>query len=540
MSTPSRYARLFALIVLLGLCALILFSAAGTARAHAVLISSAPSHGQRSATPSQTVTLRFSEPITRFQLELVSRDGKPLALDGNRRGNDIVAKLPSSLSDGVYAVNWRVRSEDGHPVSSAIVFGVGHSLDATAYDVIGAGGDGIEEFTLVFRYMFLTSVMFSVGGTFFSTWIGQGIPRKVNAFLLAIGMLAAAGLLGLLGLEENAAPFGAVFDLSTWRSAISSSLGRSMLATGVALLFSCAALFIGRGARTNSAISLILLGPALALTGHAAGAGIAWLSFAAVSVHISAATFWVGALPGLFAALGQPGGSATLSRFSRAIVFSVAGFLAAGIYLAWLQLGAVEALWNTAYGRAFVVKISLVAAALVIGLLNRLVFTPRIRRQGAVASRSMRRAVLVEIGLIALVLVPTTLWRVTPPPRALALSVPVETRLHIHSEKAMAEISFATDRDLVFDAQVFISGPELDPLDPKEVTMSLSSRSSSVSAFSIPLERDGPGRWKARRAAVPCDCEWNVHLSLLVTDFELVELDAQTKLLEHPYKSDVP
>ena len=38
-----------------------------------------------------------------------------------------MAMLPADLADGTYVATYRIVSEDGHPISGSLVFGVGHA-----------------------------------------------------------------------------------------------------------------------------------------------------------------------------------------------------------------------------------------------------------------------------------------------------------------------------------------------------------------------------------------------------------------------------
>lgn len=107
-----------------------LFGAVAPAVAHDQLVSSTPENGQLLDTAPAEITLTFTEPV------LDSGMGSAIVvLDAN--GTDWVAgpltvndtavnaPLKSDLPNGVYTVEWRVVSADGHPISAGFVFGVG-------------------------------------------------------------------------------------------------------------------------------------------------------------------------------------------------------------------------------------------------------------------------------------------------------------------------------------------------------------------------------------------------------------------------------
>ena len=444
----------------------------------------------------------------------------------------MVGELTEPLAAGVHALNWRAQSEDGHPVSGAVVFSIGAA--AIPDDFKSPASETVPVWlTWCAKALFYVSCFLGVGGSFYATWIARRKAGPSTLVFLLSGLISGAGLILLLGCETLDAGSVSLLDAASWQAGLRSSLGRcntlAFLAIGLALL----ARWQGSNARIMTAASLLLLGPAFALTGHASGAGIPWLSFLAISVHVAAVCFWAGALPGLWRDLApaNPRGTRALLRFSAAIPFAVGAMLAAGLYLAFVQLGSPEAVLTTGYGRVLVAKLMLVAAALGLGTWNRIALTPRAEAGKEAAAASMRRVIVVEIVLILAVAATTALWRFTPPPRALNLASPAVVQVHIHDAAAMANLTFETRQDLRFDAEIILTNAEFDPFDAKELTLTLAARDESVARFAVKLEHVAPGQWRAERAMAPCDCQWRIRLDALVSDFDLVTLEGDVKLL---------
>ncbi|MBL6080124.1 copper resistance protein CopC [Belnapia sp. T18] len=98
----------------------------GAVRAHAALVATMPEDGASLAEAPSEVTLRFDEVVTPLSLRIVGPDGVALALPGlPGPGAVLSARLPPGLGRGVYLLDWRVVSTDGHPVAGALAFGVG-------------------------------------------------------------------------------------------------------------------------------------------------------------------------------------------------------------------------------------------------------------------------------------------------------------------------------------------------------------------------------------------------------------------------------
>jgi copper transport protein len=506
------------------------------ALAHAVLIASSPTQGEHLEVSPKTLTLRFSETVTRVAISLVSAEGAPLQIPATIAGMEVSAALPEPLPDGAYALNWRVLSEDGHPVGAALVFAVGQTGDTGRLrtdPTQQASQLGVAIY--ITKFLFYASCLMGVGGTFFAFWIARIQPGRSTRALLCVAGICAIMLVGLLGLDAQGAGLTSIADPVIWVAGLESSLASSMAIALLSLCLARVAFGIVSSARVLSLLSIAMLGPAFALTGHASGAGIAWLSFVAVSIHVVAATFWAGALPGLWRLLGfnHPGQSASLARFSAAIPVSIATLMLAGTYLAWLQVGDLSSLWNTAYGNVLLVKLALVLTTLAIGAYNRLFLTAPAVNGNRSAVLSMKKLVAIEVLLVLLILAATALWRFTPPPRELAQIVPATTTMHIHTEDAMATILLQTSASLRFDAEVSLQTATFDVLDPMELKMRMSSTDSRVAAFEVPVHRVSPGFWRADQIQAPCECEWNVRLDVLVSDFDQVTLEGQTSLSAH-------
>ncbi|MFB9839447.1 copper resistance CopC family protein [Actinoallomurus acaciae] len=98
---------------------------AGTASAHAHLVSSTPKHTATVAGPVTEVTLRFNEPINPavVQVKVTGPDGRDHT-DGRPRidGAALTQGLKNDMGAGRYAIAFRVVSHDGHPVSEQLHF----------------------------------------------------------------------------------------------------------------------------------------------------------------------------------------------------------------------------------------------------------------------------------------------------------------------------------------------------------------------------------------------------------------------------------
>jgi copper transport protein len=523
----ARGRALFALV------AFVLLFFPTLAAAHAVLVSSTPAQGERLLDTPKLLALRFSEAVTRVDATLVSRDGAPRKLKTVVTGADVSAELPEPLADGAYAFTWRIVSEDGHPVSASVVFSIGEGSSSADFNAVMTNGGWIAAATWATKFVFYCATMFGVGGVFFSIVIARERPRLATMSMLALSGLCAVTLVVLFCLEEAGGEIAAMATLEALAVVLDCSLVKSVSLILVSLCLAFGAGRFPRGGAAFSTAALAIVGPAFALTGHASGAGLQWLSFSAVSLHVISVAFWAGSLPGLWSVLGRekPGQREALLRFSSAILLSTTTLLLAGGYLAVVQIGTPYALLTTDYGSVLLAKLSLVAVALALGTWNRLVLTQPVSLGSASAAAAMKAIVAVEIALVIVILGVTALWRFTPPPRALALRGPITASVHIHNAAAMATMTFDTAPDLRFDVKISLTNGDFDTIDPREVKLRMSSSEGAIAPFDIQLHRLSPGLWRAEHVQAPCDCDWNLRLGVLVSDFEMLDLDGKVKLL---------
>jgi len=121
------------LAALLGLSALWLSLLCTPALAHARLIQTDPADGERLSWPPEQVQLRFNEPIEAAftPVKVFGPQGGRIDRDNARVAPDDARVLVVDLKDlseghptGVYTVEWRVTSADGHPVNGSYEFTV--------------------------------------------------------------------------------------------------------------------------------------------------------------------------------------------------------------------------------------------------------------------------------------------------------------------------------------------------------------------------------------------------------------------------------
>ena len=450
------------LIVLAAAAASLALPAA--ARAHAALLQTTPVASKIVNAPPKQVSLRYSEAVEpRFAIVSVTNvaGGKETAGAPSRspsNADTLVVPL-KQLYEGWYLVYWRVISVDGHPVRGAFTFAVGPNAGPAPQFVIPSISETAATPRLVAaRWLAFLSIMAAIGLFVLRIAVARPLVSRVagtrlRSVTIAFGAAAVLGLLVipiyvLLSTAEFALrsfwSFGALFRLVRV-----SAFGRGWL--DLELVF---ALFAGAAAiaiwldrperRQRSLAALIALFGALGAAaacllvpgtvGHAGQTTPRGLSLAFDWFHLAAGSVWVGGLIGLVVlAASLPAARRVAAlivcvpRFSNTAFVAVLVLIGAGTGSAVQHLPTLASLWQTSYGKALLVKIALLAAAVLLASVNLLRTVPRFKASarrpelGAPAASLLRRLVAGESLLVAgAVLAAAVLSSLAPPSKALA------------------------------------------------------------------------------------------------------------------------
>ncbi|GAB4193219.1 MAG: copper resistance protein CopC [Roseiflexaceae bacterium] len=439
----SHFFRAFGAALLLAL-----LLAPARAEAHANLVDSDPPAGAVLASSPSELVLEFTEELDPgfSQVELFDSamrrlNAGPGQIDPAvpRRLRLAVAELPQ----GSYTALWRARSAvDGHVTEGNLPFGIGVAPAETGLlPPPGTPPPAIAPappLDSALRWLSLLAATLMLGGLPFGLLVWLPLAKgnqdaalaaetqhqtlNTQNFILIGGiLLVIATLLFLVSQAAGATgvglaqAFGApLADLLRGRSGL---LG--LVRAGLALLIMALAWRLPPVERAPGRWWLLLvLGAALLLTfslgSHAAaqpsGAALALL---ADWLHLAALVLWLGGLPALLGALliarAHPQAIAAgplVARFSRLALLAVAVLALTGSYSALQQIGSVEQLTGTTYGRALLVKLGLFGLLLVLAAANLLVLSPRLRGQPSAgpALRALGRTVSAELLLGAVVL----------------------------------------------------------------------------------------------------------------------------------------
>ena len=400
--------------------------------AHASLRYESPSFKQRVSVSPRQVVLQFDQPVVALPnaIQVLTPDGKNLA--GEARAipsqRELVAPLPR-LPKGPYTIRWEAVSNDGHIVSGVYTFGVRVNAPPVT-DAVGAQGPTRAED--IVRWLYFVGLALSVGGLGFMLLVARGsLPARAQRRFYWIAGAGAVGVLEvgivsflLRGEDALQLPFGRFLygDLSPLAGG--TRFGKAFVAMELGFALILAFVFLAwlteRRAFLWAAFGLgLVFASGLSLSGHATETHRAWLAELADWVHLTAAMLWVGGLVQLVAVVWPAAPElrrTAFLRFSRLATVCVALLLGAGTYLSIVRLPHVRDLWTTGYGHVLLVKLALVATALLWGAAHKFLAVPRIESPSVVGrlARSMlgESAVAMAVLLAAAILVDSK-----PPPQ---------------------------------------------------------------------------------------------------------------------------
>lgn len=498
----------------------------GAASAHASLVSTSPARDSVVAEAPATLVLTFNEPVSPLVLTLVTPKGTALPLaDYTMDSSAVMIAAPPGLGEGSFVLSYRVVSEDGHPVAGSIIFAIG-APSATATEVLDQIDWPVRLAIWAGKVGLYSGLLLGVGGVFFFAWTaGQPHTGARLQPLLGLGLVAASFSIGLQGLDALGLHWDGLWQLKTWSTGFSTSFGPSAAIAIASMLLAWVAPYtLGR------AISLVAfagIGLALAATGHASAAEPQWLTRPAVFVHAVSVAYWIGALLPLWVMLRSrmPEAITALRRFSRIIPFALLALIASGITLAIIQIGGPEAIFTTAYGLVFALKMALVITLILLAAINRWWLTQRVEQGESQATRHLLRMLAVEMLLALAILGTVATWRFTPPPRALVPTVamaPAPLALMVHSDQAMIDIELSSARAGPLSADIVLMGADMGPLDAQALTVELSNPAAGIEPLTFPAEKQPDGHWRIADMMVPMPGQWQLDFGIRISDFALV------------------
>ncbi|HLY83025.1 MAG TPA: CopD family protein, partial [Acidimicrobiales bacterium] len=300
-------------------------------------------------------------------------------------------------------------------------------------------------------------------------------------------------------------------------------------------------------------------------------------------VHLAAASVWIGGLAILaVAALGRGDGQPDTSlrpvvtRYSQTALVAVGAIAVTGGFAAWRQVGSLNAVTSTTFGRLLLAKTIIFAVLVVVASLSRRIVhgnlampfvgaRARMRRvssderairlspgPGAVAATTagrgrgagpagpvrrrrrplppwparLRRTVLGEL-VLAAGIVAVTAGLVNAQPARSALSLPFSAEVHA-GRSVLVDVVVDPAKAGPVALHLYTLSPDGAQLDVPEVTASFALPAAGISGLKVPLQQAGPGHFLASGFAIPLRGTWTLQLTVRTTNIDEVNADPIT------------
>ncbi|MDX1992864.1 MAG: copper chaperone PCu(A)C [bacterium] len=404
-------------------------------QAHANLSRSEPSPNTLLAEAPAEIRLSFTEPLEAEFSRITLRDQSGAEVETPPAQVDPadpmqLVLIPGALSDGLYTVVWRVVSAaDGHMTAGSFPIGVGNvTFDVAA--LAPAADESVSPVSVVVRWFNFISAALLLGalGFWLFVWQPSGIEsaegaRRLSRLMWLGWRVSAAALALMLLLQTSVASDTSLLsalNLTLLTRVIGGTRFGILWVLGVlAWWLAGGMLFVAGAKRDRLALSTALVfGAGVLLTtslfSHASAAADQYAAIAGDWLHYVSMALWVGGLVAFARVIGPTrrmaavGAAQNVGRlvtnFSNYVRVTVAALILSGVYSAWLQIGSLNGLLTTVYGRALLVKLVLILPLLVIAGVNLLYTSRRLRQGDAAWVGRLRGLIGVEIALLAGVL----------------------------------------------------------------------------------------------------------------------------------------
>lgn len=265
---------------------------------------------------------------------------------------------------------------------------------------------------------------------------------------------------------------------------------------------------------------------------------------------------WLGGLTALLAGplrrgTAQADLARALPRFSRIAFGSVAALVGTGVVQSVREVGSPTALVSTPYGWLLVGKVAVVLLVLAAAGASRVWVQqhlgvagrqggPRVTAHAFAATAGLptaeagdrtdpaeegmlRRSVLVEVVLVAVVLAVTAVLVGTPPARS-AATRPVDVILPLQGS---ADAETAGSVQITVDPagvgantlHVFVFDESGQPAQPQDVRVTLTETGQQIGPLEVDLAPNGPGDFIGDDMSVPTAGTWTLTVSVRVDEF---------------------
>lgn len=385
----ARARKASTLVTALVLAGLLFPAGAG---AHAAFLSAQPGPGTRLQAGPSEISLTFTEPLSGDLTDGSLRNastGERVPAAALVREQKLILRPQARLRKAPYEVDWHtVSTLDGHALEGSFSFGVRTAATGGDHTIVQSPLARGGWLRIAVRALFYVALLYFAGGLFAaalisrrdgpSAWLVPGVVGSEvgdrqslaeGAWIrtLEAGWYAAAGAAAVALVEASDAAGGlALGGVSDYLLSSSAGLARAWTVPLLAI-----AALLARRMPTLAAPWLALAFLSISFSGHANSAELSGPAIVNDWLHLLAGGIWLGGiaqialtwlprLRGADPSLRRAVMRSVLPRFGEIAVPAFLLVAFTGVTGAVFQLGYLDALWSTAYGRVLMVKIALV------------------------------------------------------------------------------------------------------------------------------------------------------------------------------------
>ncbi|MEN8644653.1 copper resistance CopC/CopD family protein [Bacillus cereus group sp. BceL062] len=516
-----------------------------SASAHAYVVKSNPVENETLKKAPTVVKIEFDEDIQVSHFNtLFVRDtsGKRVDLKDahiDKRNKKLLeAGVKENLKDGLYSIQWKAISADGHPIQGVIPFQIGLA-EAGADDVQVEEMGYVPQIDMIMeRGVLYTSFSLFLGVLFFNLIIYKGDAIEVHSRSKRIIWISLIGIfISLLCNLPLQAKINA--DVS-WLEAFNPLLLKETLQlsvfgyvwiTQMALIsvLIIVTYFAVKREKLSSfkvwSIPILLFIGLLvmkAFNSHAFGLKFKDIAVVMDFLHLFAASLWVGGLSSIILLLRKEDDKWTkywdaIKRFSPWATGVVIVIVLTGLFNSTFFIPTIHSLFDTKYGLALLAKILLFVCMGILGIIHYV--KGRIRAQ-----QGLGATVKVEfiIGIIVFVIVAFMTNVQTPPmpptgpfTESKQLDNGYELTLHVSPNKVGQNTFHITLKD---ENGQPVTNMEQIVLTTQSLDMNMGKGSFKVSAIS-------PGEYEAEGMYINMTGNWNIQVHGLTKSLDSFDTD---------------
>ncbi|WP_158555979.1 copper resistance protein CopC [Peribacillus glennii] len=521
--------------------------------AHAYLVSSNPAENETLTEPPSKVTLQFSESIQSgfHSIVLVDSSGDQIMLSDSigKDASILEAPITEELAAGIYYMQWKVISADGHPIHGAIPFNVeaaqkgtdpvpveepGSNPDSNPVPA-ATGGDNPTFDVIALRWLLYMGLSLFIGVIVCNLFIIQGPPQQQAKSMRVIwASLIAISIALLLNLPLQTTLYAGV----SWSEAFTLSLLKEtaeQTTVGTVWVFQLLLLvilwlFAWMATLIRSEISVrnwslpLLASVGLlvskAFTSHAAGSENPILAVTMDFLHLLASSVWVGGLFTVVFLLPRGDLDSTnerqdywksLHRFSLWAMIAVAIILLTGIYGSLLYVPTWYSLFHSPYGKVLLGKILLFSLMVMLGAFHFL----RTRKKG---NTGIHRTAWFELALGISVLIIVTI--LTNLPTAASSPGPFKVTQKVQGGHSVTlEISPNVAGHNTF--QIDVRNTEGETVtDIEQVTLSLNHMDMEMEENTVIVTKKSPGHFQTEGLYMNMNGKWRLSVHVLTSSLD--------------------